>query len=122
MRVGGNQVPRWGALQIPIRKGVIAEMPMYIVLGSFTQEGIQKIKDSPKRLADAQKVAKSLGGEIKDFYYTMGRYDFVAVCEQPNNEAMTKALLIIAGAGAIRTETLIAIPAARAAELFKELP
>ena len=112
----------WGALQIPRRKGVRTEVPTYIVLGSFTQEGIKKIKDSPKRLADAQKVAKSLGGDIKDFYYTMGRYDFVAICEQPNDEAMTKALLIIAGAGAVRTETLTAIPSARAAELFKELP
>lgn len=97
-------------------------MPVYIVLGKFTQEGIQKIKDSPKRLEDARKVAKSIGGDIKKFYYTMGQYDFVAISEAPNDEAMTKALLIIAGAGAVRTETLPAISAAKAAELFKELP
>jgi len=97
-------------------------MPKYVILGNFTQEGIAKIKDSPKRLEAAQKVAESLGGKIKKFYYTMGRYDFVAICKAPNDEAMTKALLIIAGAGAVRTETLPAMPADKAAELFKELP
>ena len=97
-------------------------MPVYIILGKFTEEGIAKIKDSPKRLEAARKVARSVGGEIKDFYYTMGQYDFVAVCEAPDDEAMTKALLIIGGAGAVRTETLPAIPAAKGAEIFKELP
>jgi len=97
-------------------------MPTYIVLGNFTQEGITKIKDSPKRLQAARDVAKSLGGDIKKFYYTMGQYDFVAICKAPNDESMTKSLLIIASSGAIRTETLSAIPADKAAELFKELP
>ncbi len=97
-------------------------MPMYIVLGKFTQEGITKIKDSPKRLEAARKVMKSVGGEIKEFYYTMGQYDFVAVGEAPNDEAMSKALLIISGAGAVRTETLSAIPSDRMAGLIKELP
>ena len=55
-------------------------MPKYIVLGKFTAEGIKNIKDSPKRLAKANEIAESVGGKIKKFYYTMGRYDFVAVC------------------------------------------
>lgn len=81
-----------------------------------------KIKDSPKKIEAAQKVFESIGGEMKDFYYTMGQYDFVVVCEAPDDEAMTKALLIIAGKGEVRTETLPAIPAARGAEIFKDLP
>ena len=97
-------------------------MPVYIILGKYTEEGIEKIKDSPKRLEAARKVARSVGGEIKDFYYTMGQYDFVAVCEAPDDEAMTKALLIVGGTGAVRTETLPAIPEAKGAEIFKEPP
>ena len=96
-------------------------MGKYIVLGNFTQKGIENIKDSPKRLDSAKKVAASLGGEIKKFYYTMGDYDFVALVEMPNDEAMTKALLTIAGAGSIRTKTLPATPAEKGAKLIKEL-
>jgi len=70
-------------------------MPTFIVLGKFTQEGITKIKESPQRLGAARKVTKSIGGEIKEFYYTMGQYDFVAITEGPSNEAIMQALFTI---------------------------
>jgi len=104
------------------RKGGDEKMPMYVVLGRHTQKAIENMKASPERQEAAKKVARSLGGEIKELYYTMGRYDFVAICEAPNDEAMTKALLIVSGSGAVRTETLPAIPADKAAEIFKGLP
>ena len=97
-------------------------MPVFIVLGKFTQKGIENIKASPERLEAARKVARSTGGEIKEFFYTMGRYDFVAVCESQSVELMTKSLLIIAGVGAVRTETLPAIPSDKAADMLKGLP
>jgi uncharacterized protein with GYD domain len=96
-------------------------MPAFIVLGKFTQKGIENMKDSPARLEAARKVAKSAGGEIKEFYYTMGRYDFVAVCESPSVESMTRSLMIISAAGAVRTETLPATPASKAADILKGL-
>ena len=70
-------------------------MPTYIILGNYTKEGIENIKDSPKRLADAAKLAKSLGGEMKAFNNTLGRYDFVGITEAPNNEAMMKGMMIL---------------------------
>ena len=96
-------------------------MPTYVVLGNFTQEGISKIKETPKGLETAQGVFKKIGGEIKHFYYTMGQYDFIAICEAPNEEAMAKALLIISGTGEIRTNTLTAISTEKAAAIFEEL-
>ncbi|MHA2223998.1 MAG: GYD domain-containing protein [Candidatus Hodarchaeales archaeon] len=94
----------------------------YIILGKYTEEGIKNMKDSPKRLEAAQTVAKSFGGEIKQFYLTMGRYDFVSVVEAPSNEAVMKVILTIASAGAIKTETLVALPTEEYKELLKELP
>jgi len=97
-------------------------MAIFIVLGSFTQEGVTNIKDSPQRLEAANKVAESVGGTIKEFYYTMGRYDFVAITEAPSYEAMMKALLTVGGTGAVRTETLQAIPIGKALDIIKDLP
>ncbi|MFX0125805.1 MAG: GYD domain-containing protein [Candidatus Hodarchaeota archaeon] len=94
----------------------------YIILGNYTKEGILKIKEAPQRLEQAQKVAKSFGGEIKQFFSTMGRYDFVAITEAPSHEAALKAILVVAGAGAVRTETLTAITAEEFAKILKELP
>jgi len=98
-------------------------MPTFVVLGRFTQEGITKIKESPQRLEAARQVMKSVGGELKEFYYTMGQYDFVAITEGPSNEAAMQALFTVSSRGAVRTETLVAIPAEKAAaEIIKKLP
>jgi uncharacterized protein with GYD domain len=97
-------------------------MAAFIVLGKFTQKGVENMKASPERLEAARKVARSNGGEIREFYYTMGRYDFVAVCEAPSIESMERSLYIISGAGAVRTETLPATPADKAVDMLKGLP
>jgi len=97
-------------------------MAIFIILGSFTQEGVTKIKESPQRYEAAKQIAKSVGGEIKEFYYTMGRYDFVSIVEAPNSEAMMRGLLILGSTGAVRTETLQAIPLKKVVDIIKDLP
>jgi uncharacterized protein with GYD domain len=104
------------------RKWRRCEMPKYIVLGKYTAEGIKNIKDSPKRLEAANKLAESLGGKIVKFYYTMGRYDFVTVVKATSDETMMQALLTLGSQGSISTETLTAIPADKGAEILKKLP
>jgi len=98
------------------------KMPTYIVLGKFTQQGIENIKDSPSRLEKARKVGELVGGTIEAFYYTMGQYDFVAICKAPNYDAVMKWLFILGSAGSIRTETLVATPAKEAAAIIQGLP
>jgi uncharacterized protein with GYD domain len=87
-------------------------MPTYITLLRFTQQGIEKIKESPMRLEKAKAAVKAAGGEMKAFYLTMGAYDAVVISEAPSNEAYAKTMLAIASAGAVRTETLCAFPEA----------
>ncbi len=96
-------------------------MSVYIILGKYTHEGITAIKDSTQRLEAARGTMKSLGGELKDFYYTMGRYDFISICEAPSNEAAMQFMIEIGSRGAVSTETLIALPAGEGAELIKKL-
>lgn len=97
-------------------------MAIFIILGRYTQEGITKIKETPQQFEAAKKVAESIGGSIKEFYYTMGRYDFVSIIEAPSYEAMMKGLLTVGGTGVIRTETLQAIPIEKAEDIIKDLP
>ena len=97
-------------------------MPTFIILGKFTQKGVENIKDSPKRLANATKMTESLGGKVKAFYYTMGQYDFVAVSEGLNLKNVMKALMILGSVGSVRTETLVAFPAEEGTKIIKDLP
>lgn len=81
-------------------------MAKYILLINWTEQGIRNVKDSPKRLDAARALAKKHGGEIKDFYMTMGAHDMVAHLEAPSDEAVAKIVLVLAGGGNVRTTTL----------------
>ena len=94
----------------------------YIILGKYTEEGVKGMKDAPKRLEQAKEVAKSFGGDIKQYFLTMGRYDFVVIAEAPSNDAVIKSLITVGGAGAVRTETLVAIPFEELGSILKDLP
>ena len=97
-------------------------MPTYVVLGTFAKKGISNIKDSPTRVNDARAAIKKMGGELKSFYYTMGRYDWAAIGKFPNNETAMTFLLALGKLGNVKTETLVAIPVDQAAELIKKIP
>lgn len=81
-------------------------MPTYITLGNYTQHGIQNMSDSPSRLEAAKEVTTSFGGEYRSFFLTFGAYDFVYVADFPDDESAAKAMLTVAGGGAVETETL----------------
>ena len=81
-------------------------MPTYITLLNWTQQGISKAKDSPKRLDAGRKAFKKAGAEIKDVYLTMGRHDLVCVIEAPDDETYAKAILGLGSQGNVSTETL----------------
>lgn len=81
-------------------------MPTYIALVDYTQHGVENIEASPDRLDEAKSLAESLGGEVTDFYLTMGQYDIVVVAEFPDDETYAQFALSVAKEGAVATETL----------------
>jgi uncharacterized protein with GYD domain len=97
-------------------------MPTFIILASWTQDGIKNVKESPARLDAAKKGFKAFGGELKEFYMVMGQYDMVVVGEAPNAEAISKIALAIGQSGAVRTETLRAFTEDEYRTVVAELP
>jgi uncharacterized protein with GYD domain len=86
-------------------------MATYVILGNFTEQGIRNVKDSPKRAQAFREAAPKLGVTIKDIYWTVGRYDLLAIAEG-TDEAVTSALLSVGSLGNVRTQTLRAFSAA----------
>jgi uncharacterized protein with GYD domain len=97
-------------------------MPTYITLTSYTQKGIENIKESPARLDAVKQAARRMGGEVKAFYLTMGQYDIVLVAEAPNEETLAKLLLTIGAQGNVRTQTLRAFTEDEFRKIVAELP
>jgi uncharacterized protein with GYD domain len=81
-------------------------MPLFVILGNWTQKRMETIKDLPEQIKRGKNVFESLGIEIKALVFTLGRYDMVGICEAPDKETITKALLSWSMKGLIRTETL----------------
>jgi len=81
-------------------------MATYLILFSFTQQGIQNIKESPARVESAKKVFRDVGAEVKAFYAVMGgQYDTLFIVEAPDDETIAKAALATGSLGNVRTET-----------------
>src|SRR5262245_9095625 len=99
----------WAMLIGRIRRSthhVRSPMATYLSLFNWTEQGIQTVKDSPKRLESTKKALNKLGGELKAFYMLQGHYDGVLIFDVPNDDALTKFLLNIGSAGNVRTTTL----------------
>jgi uncharacterized protein with GYD domain len=86
-------------------------MATYIVLGSFTDQGIRAVKDTTKRAEALHKLAKKVGVTVKEIYWTLGRYDVAAIIEAPDEASVTAFGLSIGALGNVRTQTLRAFSA-----------
>jgi uncharacterized protein with GYD domain len=81
-------------------------MATYIVLTSFTDQGIRSVKDTAKRADAVKDLAKKFGVTAKEFYWTLGTYDVVAIFEAPDDASMTALGMAIGAGGNVRTQTM----------------
>jgi uncharacterized protein with GYD domain len=95
-------------------------MPNYITLGNWTEQGIKNVKESPKRADAVAALANKLGAKMQIFY-TMGRYDIVALTEAPNDDVAMQLLLEIGKLGNVKTQTLKAWTTAEATKVISKV-
>jgi uncharacterized protein with GYD domain len=96
-------------------------MTTYVMLANWTDQGVLKVKDSPRRLDEAKKALKDMSGEFKFFFLTMGDYDIVAIYEAPDDAVAARFNLQLGMLGNIRTRTLKAFPEAAYREIINSL-
>ncbi len=85
-------------------------MPSYVMLANWTDQGAQKVKDSPRRVDTAKKALADMGGEFKGLYMTMGDYDLIIIYEAPDDAVAARFTLLLGMLGTVRTKTLKAFP------------
>ena len=87
------------------------ELPTYVSLLNWTEQGIKNFKDSTKRANDFTKMVEGSGGKVRELLWTVGEYDLVSVIDFPDDESAVASLLRLGSAGSIRTKTLRAFDA-----------
>ena len=96
-------------------------MATFLLLVNFTEQGIRKPEDSPKRADTFKEMAKKGGVNVKDLYWTLGQYDAVAIIEAPDNATATAVSLNLSKLGNVRTQTLPAFSAAEMKTIISKM-
>jgi uncharacterized protein with GYD domain len=97
-------------------------MLTYIVLGSFTDQGLRTIKDTTKRADAAKEMAARSGVKMREIYWTQGQYDLVTICEADDEAAISAFGLATGSAGNVRFQTLRAFTKDEMNNILGKLP
>lgn len=87
-------------------------MATFIATIKFTEKGVQRIHESPKRATAFIAAAKKLRVTVVGLYWTLGQFDGVIVFEAPDDKTATAAMLGLASKGNVQTTTARAFDAA----------
>ena len=97
-------------------------MVTYVGLMSFTDKGLQSIKDTTKRAAAAKEAAKKAGVNLRELVWTMGEYDLVSIDEGEDEQALAAFTLAIATQGNVRFQSLRAFSSSEMDAILAKLP
>src|SRR3954462_6611070 len=86
-------------------------MATYVILATFTDQGIKTAKDSPKRAEALKQRAKTFGVTVKEIFWTQARYDIVVLTEAPDELCATALILSVGELGNIGTVSIRAVTA-----------
>jgi uncharacterized protein with GYD domain len=82
------------------------DMPTYIALVNWTEQGIGNVKETLERADKSAELAQKHGCSLSQLYWTVGPYDLVSIVEAPDDESATAYLLDVGSRGDVRTTTL----------------
>jgi uncharacterized protein with GYD domain len=85
-------------------------MPAYVMLASWTDQGMHAIEESPRRIDAARKALEEMGGRILSAYMTMGEYDLVLTYDAPDDAVAARFTLMLGKLGNVRTKSMKAFP------------
>ncbi len=96
-------------------------MPTYILLATFTDQGIRNVNDTVKRVNAFKDQASSKGAVVREVYWTMGKYDVVNIVDAPDDSVAVAVAMSLAKLGNVRTESLRAFSQAETENILSKI-
>ncbi|MEM2933349.1 MAG: GYD domain-containing protein [Methanocellales archaeon] len=84
-------------------------MPVYVMLTTLTDKGLETIKENPERIKEVNKEVEAMGVKILAQYALLGEYDFLNILEAPDNKTIARVAVELGSRGTLKTTTLGAI-------------
>lgn len=95
-------------------------MPRYITLLNFTDQGARNIRESSARADAATQLARKMGVEIEQIYWTMGGYDMVTISQAADGDTYTAFLVALRALGNVQGQSLRAFDKNEFASILKK--
>ena len=81
-------------------------MPLYLMLTTLTEKGVQTLKSNPGRLREVNRDVEELGARVLHQWASLGAYDFVNIVEAPDDMTVAKVSVALGARGSAKLETL----------------
>ena len=85
-------------------------MPLYLMLTTLTEKGVQTLNSNPGRLREVNRDVEELGARILHQWVSLGEYDFVNIVEAPDDLTLARLSLVMGARGSSRIESLPLVP------------
>jgi uncharacterized protein with GYD domain len=85
-------------------------MPLYLMLTSLTEKGVQTLNSNPARLREVNRDVEELGARIVHQWASLGEYDFVNIVEAPDDLTVMKLSVRLGARGSVKFESLPLVP------------
>ena len=84
-------------------------MPIYILLSTLSQQGVQTLRSNPDRLREVNRDVEELGAKVLHQWATLGEFDFVSIVEAADEAAIARISVALAARGSTKIRTLPAL-------------
>ena len=84
-------------------------MPIYIMLSTLSQQGVQTLRSNPDRLREVNRDVEELGAKVLHQWATLGEFDFVNIVEAADEAAIARVSVALAARGSTKIRTLPAL-------------
>jgi uncharacterized protein with GYD domain len=81
-------------------------MPLYLMLTTLTEKGVQTLKSNPARLREVNRDVEELGARVLHQWACLGEYDFVNIVEAPDDLTIAKVSIALGARGSAKLESL----------------
>jgi uncharacterized protein with GYD domain len=81
-------------------------MPLYMMLSTLTEKGIQTLNSNPARLREVNRDVEELGARVLHQWACLGEYDFVNIVEAPDDLTIAKLSVALGARGSAKLESL----------------
>jgi len=94
-------------------------MPIFVALGTITDEGLKNLEAMTARHKQAVKRAEQRGVKVLASYALLGQYDYMVVLEAPDAKTAVYVLTKEAQGGNVRYQTMEALPTEEFTDLIQ---